>query len=294
MGYTPNSQARALKTSRTYNLGVVYSDRAGNGLTHNYFNQVLNGFKEYVENLGFDVTFIGSRFGNQRMTILEHAKCRGFDGICIVCVESFEDPMIRELSVSDIPIVTVDYAYPEKPAVLSDNSEGITALVRYAYSMGHRRIAYIYGDKAEVTTVRVGTFLETARKLGIEIPDEYLVEGLYAHTELTEELTDKLLSLADPPTCILMPDDFSAIGGMNAIAKRGLSVPGDVSIMGYDGINLAEVLRPALTTFRQLAERIGTEAAKLLVADIRKEAVKETVMTVNGTLIKGGSVGRIG
>jgi DNA-binding LacI/PurR family transcriptional regulator len=297
MGYTPNSQARALKTNRTYNIGVLFSDKAGNGLTHNYFSQVLNGFKVYVEGLGYDCTFVGPRFGNQRLTYLEHAKCRGFDGVCIVCVDSFEDPMVKELSVSGYPVVTVDYAYPGCPAVFSDNKTGMRELVSYASSLGHKKIAYIYGDESEVTSERISGYLETLQSLNIDVVPEYLIGGRYTQTELTEQLTDRLLSLGETsvgaPTCIIMPDDFAAIGGMNAIAKRGLRIPDDISVIGYDGISLADVIHPRLTTFRQSAGKIGAEAAKRLISDIKKEAHENRVLTVAGTLIAGDSVKNI-
>ncbi|MDR0975246.1 MAG: LacI family transcriptional regulator [Ruminococcus sp.] len=293
MGYTPNSQAQALKTNRTYNLGVLFSDNAGRGLTHSYFSQVLDGFKVYVEKQGYDVTFIGPRFGNRRMTYLEHAKCRNFDGICIVCVDSFEEPMIKELSLAGYPIVTVDYAYPGFPAVLSDNKAGMKALVTYAYSMGHRKIAYIYGDDSDVTSERVSSYLETLETLHIDVNPSYLVGGLYIQTELTEEITTRLLELPDPPTCIIMPDDFAAMGGINAIQNKGLSIPKDISIIGYDGAKVAEVLRPPLTTFRQDAHKIGAEAARRLISDIKKEPHNSRLLTVSGEIIIGGSVGKI-
>ncbi|MDR0987132.1 MAG: LacI family transcriptional regulator [Ruminococcus sp.] len=293
MGYTPNSQAQALKTNKTYNLGVLFSDNAGRGLTHTYFSQVLDGFKVYVEKYGYDVTFIGPRFGNRRLTYLEHAKTRGFDGICIVCVDSFEEPMIKELSLGGYPIVTVDYAYPGFPAVLSDNKAGMRTLVNYAYSMGHKKIAYIYGDKSDVTSERVAAYLETLEELGVDVNPSYLVEGLYIQTEVTEALTAKLLNLANPPTCIIMPDDFAAMGGLNAIGKRGLKVPEDISIIGYDGVKLSEVIRPPLTTFRQDAHKIGAEAAKRLISDIKKEPHAARVLTVSGEIIHGESVGPV-
>jgi LacI family transcriptional regulator len=293
MGYTPNSQARALKTNRTYNLGVIFSDKAGNGLTHSYFNLILNGFKVYVENLGYDVTFIGPRFGNQRMTLLEHAKCRSFDGICVVCVDNFEDPMLKELAVSDFPVVTVDYAYPGCSAVFSDNKKGIGELVHEAYAMGHKKIAYIYGDDSDVTTERVSGFLETLQSLRLDVVPDYLLAGRYTRTDTTEKLTEKLLSLPNPPTCILMPDDYAAIGGINAVRKHGLSVPKDVSILGFDGIHISDVIFPRLTTFRQNAGKIGAEAARRLIADIKKEQRTEPVVVVPGELVIGDSLGEI-
>jgi LacI family transcriptional regulator len=254
---------------------------------------VLYSFKVFVENLGYDITFIGPRFGNQSMTYLEHARCRNFDGICIVCVDSFEEPMIKELAEAGYPFVTIDYAYPGFPAVLSDNKAGMIALVEHAVEMGHKDIAYIYGDRSQVTNDRVTAYKETLEKHGITPKPEYFVSGRYVHTELAEELTDKLLHLPTPPTCIIMPDDFAAIGGMNAIARRGLSIPNDVSIMGYDGGKIAEVVRPSLTTFRQHADLIGKEAARRLISDIKKEPHENRVLTVSGELIIGGSVKKL-
>jgi DNA-binding LacI/PurR family transcriptional regulator len=293
MGYTPNAQARALKTHRTYNLGVLFSDQAGSGLTHSFFSRVLDGFKVYVESLGYDLTFIGPRFGNQSLTYLEHARCRNFDGICIVCVDSFEEPEIAELAEAGYPFVTIDYAYPGFPAVLSDNKAGMIALTEHAIEMGHTDIAYIYGDRSQVTNDRVMAYKETLEKHGIAPRPEYFVSGRYVNTDLAEEITNKLLSLPKPPSCIIMPDDFAAIGGMNAIAKRGLKIPEDISIMGYDGSKIAEVVRPPLTTFRQHADRIGKEAARRLISDIRKEQHENRVLTVSGELIHGGSVKKL-
>jgi DNA-binding LacI/PurR family transcriptional regulator len=293
MGYTPNSQARALKTNRTYNLGVIFADKAGNGLTHSYFNLILNGFKVYVEGLGYDVTFIGPRFGNQRMTLLEHAKCRSFDGIAVVCVDSFEDPMLKELAMSDFPVVSIDYAYPGCSAVFSDNRKGISELVHEAYAMGHKKIAYIYGDESDVTNERVAGFLHTMQSLQLDVVPDYLIQGRYTRTDVTEQITEQLLSLPNPPTCILMPDDYAAIGGINAVRKHGLSVPGDVSILGFDGIQLSEVIYPRLTTFRQNAGKIGAEAARRLIADIKKEQRIDPVIIVPGEVVFGDSLSEV-
>jgi DNA-binding LacI/PurR family transcriptional regulator len=139
----------------------------------------------------------------------------------------------------------------------------------------------------------VTAYEETLQKHGIEAKPEYFVSGRYVHTEIAEELTERLLSLPNPPTCIIMPDDFAAIGGMNAIIRHGLSIPDDISIIGYDGSKIAEVVRPALTTFRQHADLIGKEAARRLLSDIKKEARENRVLTVSGELIAGKSVKKL-
>ena len=103
--------------------------------------------------------------------------------------------------------------------------------------------------------------------------------------------TSELLNLKDPPTCILYPDDFAALGGINEIRDRGLRIPEDISIAGYDGINFARILEPKLTTLCQDTETIGRLAAEKLIDLI--ENPKTTIIdkfTVDGTLFPGASV----
>jgi DNA-binding LacI/PurR family transcriptional regulator len=91
MGYFPNSFARALKTNRTYNLGVLFVDEAHSGLTHEYFANVLDSFKVEAEKNGYDVTFINKHMGQKNMSYYEHSKYRGVDGVVIACI-NFSDP----------------------------------------------------------------------------------------------------------------------------------------------------------------------------------------------------------
>lgn len=295
LGYLPNSQARALKTNRTYNLGVLFAERAQSGLTHSHFAAVLNGFKNEAEANGYDITFISRRIGDTEMTYYEHCVCRAVDGVVVACVDDFEDDGVTELLKSSVPAVTIDYQSPHNPAVISDNALGMKTLVEYIYSMGHRKIAYIYGDVSKVTSIRTDSFKDTLASLNINVRDDYLLQGRYHDPETTERLAASLAALDDPPTCIVLPDDFSAIGALTAFEKLGLSVPEDISIAGYDGILLSHFLNPKLTTYEQDTERIGAEAAAQLIALIRKEISSDAAaVAVGGRLRKGSSVGKIG
>ena len=267
MGYFPNSSARALKTNRSFNLGVLFTDRAGNGLTHDYFGHVLDSFKVAAEARGYDLTFINTNRTSRKMTFLEHSRYRGVDGVVVANVD-FDRDEVMELVRSDLPVVTIDYSADSKPSVVSDNIKGMRDLVSYVISMGHKRIAYIY--------------------------DEYVVRGDYRNPDLCRECTAELLSLREPPTCILYPDDLSAVGGYNAVRERHLSIPGDISLAGYDGINLAKIMEPQLTTIEQDTTAIGRTAAAKLIGMIEhpKATLIEKVI-VEGKLLEGGSVGRL-
>ncbi|MDF2544038.1 MAG: hypothetical protein K0S47_3756 [Herbinix sp.] len=293
MGYYPNSFARALKTNRTFNLGVLFVDDSQSGLTHEYFANVLDSFKVEAESYGYDITFISKHMGRKNMSYYEHSRYRGVDGVVIACID-FNDRDVIDLIHGDLPVVTIDHIFDNRTAIISDNVKGIHDLVHYIYSCGHRKIAYIHGADSSVTQNRVGSFYKTLGELGIEIPDCYVKSGFYHDPDSTARLTRELLELKDKPTCIIFPDDFSCIGGINAIKELGLRIPEDISVVGYDGILLSQVLDPKLTTYKQDTKSLGKSAAQKLIALIEnpKASIIERVV-VEGSVLIGNSVRNI-
>lgn len=292
MGYVPNMAARSMKTNRTYNIGVLFVDEQQSGLAHEYFSAVLDSFKVRVEQLGYDITFINRNLGGKTMTYLEHCHYRGVDGAVIACVD-FNDPQVVELVNSDVPVVTIDHVFNNRMAVLSDNVAGLSALVRTAYAQGHRRIAFIHGERTAVTENRLAGFYKSCDELGLEVPDVYVRESVYHDAARCAQEVRALLALPQRPTCIIFPDDFSAMGGYNAIAEAGLRIPEDISVMGYDGIYLSRVMSPKLVTYQQNTMMLGRTAADKLVQMVEHPRVTlAEQLLVTGKLLEGSSVGR--
>ena len=286
MGYVPNMAARSMKTNRTYNIGVLFVDEQQSGLAHEYFSAVLDSFKVRVEQLGYDITFINRNLGGRTMTYLEHCHYRGVDGAVIACVD-FNDPQVIELVNSDVPVVTIDHVFNNRMAVLSDNVMGLSALVRTAYAQGHRRIAFIHGERTAVTENRLAGFYKSCDELGLEVPDAYVREGIYHDAARCAQETKALLALPQRPTCIIFPDDFSAI------QQAGLCIPQDISVMGYDGIYLSRVMSPKLVTYQQNTMMLGRTAADKLVQMVEHPRVTlAEQLLVTGKLLDGSSVGR--
>lgn len=291
MGYMTNSAARALKTNRTYHLGVLFVDERLSGLAHEYFSTVLESFKAESERRGYDITFINRNVGGKPTSYLQHCRYRGVDGIVIACVD-FNDPQVRELADSDLPMVTVDHVFNNRLAVVSDNVNGAETLVRYAYEMGHRKIAFLHGERTSVTQNRLVGFYRACEDLGLTVPEEYVRESAYHNPDRCGEVVRELMSLPDRPTCVLFPDDYSYLGGLNALQEMGLRVPEDVSAIGYDGIHLARVM--GLTTYRQDTLNLGKIAAERLISLIEhpKTTLIDRIM-VSGELIVGTTVKKL-
>ncbi len=290
LGYTANSAARALKTNRTYSIGIVFTDLSNSGFMHEFFASTLNHFRMEAERRGYDITFISENMGPANTGYLQHALARGLDGVAIICADFF-DPKIQELVRSNLPIISLDHAFNNRAAILSDNMRGLESLVRYVYGKGHRRIAYIHGNPTAVTENRLIGFYRACEALGLAIPNEYITECEYHEPVSCYKATKRLLALPERPTCILFSDDYSYIGGINAIYEAGLRVPEDISIVGYDGIHMAKMVSPKLTTWQQNTEELGRLAAERLIDTIEHpHTTPPKHIVVQGRLLEGETV----
>ena len=196
---------------------------------------------------------------------------------------------------SGIPVVIIDHLYDQCGTVMSDNAGGMQELVRYVVEQGHRELAYIHGEATSVTKSRLAGFYRACESFGIQVREDRIRLARYHDPDSSARETRALLDAASRPTCIFYPDDFSLIGGRNVIEGAGMSIPGDVSIVGYDGIVLSQVLHPVLTTMVQDADGIGRAAAAMIADCIEnpRTYLPQTVC-IPSRLQEGASVSRIG
>ncbi len=291
MGYIKNPAAVRLKTNRSYNFGVLLEDGTHSGLTHDFFANVLNSFINTSREHGFTVSFIGDKLGKNKLTYKEYVETQGCDGIFILVHTEYEEPKVQELVRSGIPLVMLDYKHINCSSVRSDNEYAMAEMVEYAYKMGHRKIAFVHGEDTLVTRIRLASFYSVCEKLGIEVPDEYVREGIFHDTNSAEQITYELLDLDEPPTFIFYQDDFAFLGARNAFEKRNLEVPRDISVAGFDGIMMSQVIRPALMTWKQNTHQIGVEAANLLYSAVEKpKNYIARELEIRGEFLKGDSV----
>lgn len=275
------------------NIGIILNDVSKQGLNHGFFAGIIEGFRQKCGEEDYRISFLNSiRNENSTATYLEQARKDGYDAVLLACAE--QDEEIDELIKSEIIVGTIDRDNEGVINVSSDNSAGMKALMDYIFEMGHRRVAIITGDDNIVCNIRLNEYLKAFEKHNLQVKDEYIVRGQFREIELTYYLTEKLLKLEEAPTCIIFSDDYAAIGGINAIKARGLDIPRDISVAGYDGDVVMSKLEPSLTSVGQNTELMGRCMAEKLIHAIEHPEDKAAPGELVNTNLKiGRSITRV-
>ena len=186
-----------------------------------------------------------------------------------------------------MPSVIIDHLYEGSICVGNDNQESMRQIVRYIWQRGHSRIGYITGEAGVVTRERLSGFYRACAELGICVPEGSVREGHFRAPEECAALIRSLMSGPVGATCILCPDDYSCLGAMWALREEGIIVPEQVSLVGYDGIRMGQMIRPRLTTYQQNTEQMAKETVSLLLDAIEcpEEHVKKQI-TVRAAMAK--------
>jgi LacI family transcriptional regulator len=272
LGYTPNSAARALKTRKSYTVGVVIPDIADPA-----FPPIIRGIEEGLERYDY-VAIVASTDGNPRrqQRVLETMRARGVDGL-ILASGLRSDAMMSKL-VSGIPVTTVirETDTPRFSSVLHDEDDGIRLALAHLVSLGHRTIAAIAGPQSLSTGHnRHAAFDRHAKLLGVNLSPPLAAFARAFNEAEGERCAEELLVTGRPFSAIVCANDRLAIGAIAALRRHSLRCPDDVSVTGFNDMPLADRLSPALTTVRVQHFRAGAEAAEIVVDMIAKAGTEE-------------------
>ncbi|SJZ68803.1 transcriptional regulator, LacI family [Consotaella salsifontis] len=262
LGYTPNTLARQLRVGSSRMILVVVPRRSNPP----FFSEVLRGVDVTLVEAGY-VLITGYMEGEDRdLRLIELATSGHLAGLMTT---SGKLPQVNGRSILDggLPAVALcaDPGVKGMPAVLIDDEAAARSQARHLLELGHRRIFYVTGP--------AGNYNETARHRGIVA--ELTAAGLYPEAlvecpgdyvfEAGHRGAEAYLALADRPSAVICSNDECAVAFMKTIRSAGLTIPGDLSLIGFDGIEFADYCEPALTTIAQPRFELGATAAKLLV-----------------------------
>lgn len=288
VGYTPNTLARSLARSTTNTVGLAVSPS-----TNRYFADVINAIEGECAKLGMMV-LLGNTHdepGRERAVVAELHR-RRVDGIILATSGDPEHSAVAYLREARIPSVLVDrLPVSDFDGVGVENRKSLKAMVDHLVQHGHRRIGLLTGQ-ADFTTARerVDGFWTGIRAHGLDIPADFVSMG---HTDMASarDAVAGLLSRADPVTALIGGNNLTTIGIMAGIKSKGLTVPRDVAVVGFDDFEWADVFEPRLTAMVQPCLEIGRRAASLLQNRIAAPHAPATVVRLDPTFVIRDSCG---
>ena len=286
LNYTPSAVARSLKVRETKTIGLLVT------ATNNpFFAEVMAGVEQYCQqhqyNLIIATTGGDAKRLQQNLQTLIHKQV---DGVLLMCGDSrFQADM--ELKVP-LPLVVMDWWFTELNAdkILENSERGGYLATKSMVDAGHQKIGIITGNlRKSVAKNRLQGYKKALSEANIVLNPDWIVES---HFDFEGGIVgaQKLLSLSDRPTAIFCCSDTIAIGAYQAIQNQGLRIPQDISIMGYDDIELARYLFPSLSTISQPKAELGKLAVETLLQRIQEPNENYRTLVLEPTCILRESI----
>lgn len=272
LGYKPNRLARGLRSNRTGTIGVIVTD-----IANPFFGSVVKGIERAARGLDYSLILQDTDENYElEKKAVELMLAERVDGVLITPVQSGTESL-KLLRKAGVPFVLLGRRFDDFPAdwVVTDDVRGGSLAAEHLISLGHRRIGMISGPlRISSARARLEGFLKALSSHGIT-PDDGLILSDAITVEDGYRLTTELLEARRAPTAIFCYSDFVAFGAVAALRERGLRVPGDVAVVGYDDVPLSRYLEVPLTTVRIPKEELGKAALELLFHRLQRDQNRE-------------------
>ncbi|MEM8530024.1 MAG: LacI family DNA-binding transcriptional regulator [Chloroflexota bacterium] len=276
LGYVVNPQARSLAGGQSQVIGLVVQE-----LGSEYIGGVVRGIDMELDALGYNLMLYVTHRRKTRESTYVTALTRGLSEGLLLVIPRNAEAYLETLRQYHFPYVLIDYQgnNDENASVGVTNRQGAYDAVHYLIDLGHHRIGFITGILEMGSAVdRLAGYRAALTDNGLTDAPELVVEGKFDHSSGYFGAAT-LLGLADPPTAIFASNDESANGVLDAIRDRGLRIPDDISVIGFDDVPRAASAHPGLTTVRQPLEEMGRVATKMLLESIKDpDRVVESVI----------------
>lgn len=287
LGYVSSLGARSLRSRRTNVLGILLAD------FEPFSTELLKGASRAVRGTGYELLAYSLGRADAESAGWERRSLSQLHGTLI------DGAMLCTPTIVDVPagmaVVAVDpHAGPTVlPTVDSDNFAGAVAAIEYLLGLGHERIAFIGGrDDLNSARERERGFRAAMARAGLAVDDTLVRLGDYTGEVAARAVVD-LIADARPPTAMFAANDLSAIGVLQALQAAGLSVPGDISVVGFDNIPESSMTSPPLTTVDQSVQQMGEQAMALLIDVLAGRQVAEHVRLPTKLVVRA-SCGPVG
>jgi LacI family transcriptional regulator len=289
--FYPNTNARALGSGRSDLYGLIISD-----ITNPFFPELVKAFEDIAVEHGKEVLIANTNYDPGRMEgCVARMLQRKVDGLAVMTSE-MDERHIEAVSRRDIPMVFLDAVAtgPNISSVGTDYRAGVSCAMEHLISLGHRRIAFISGPlRLASARTRYNAFIEVMERHRLTGDPVMIQEGNH-RVDGGHDAMRRILDSGARPTAVLASNDLTAIGAMGAIHELDLRVPEDISVVGYDDIQLSGFTHPPLTTLRLSRTEIATAAFRALFNSRQPGSNKSrdgAVYEIQSTLVLRKSTG---
>ena len=282
LDYRPNALARGLLSQRTNTLALLITD-----IANTYFAEVARGVEDACQKRGYSLLLCNTDRSRVATThYIDVLREKRVDGVLVMAGGRPGHQPFETLPAQGIPVVVIGRFDIPAPAVRIDNRTGGRAAAEHLIALGHRRLGIILGPRQSTTSQDIlDGYREAFKEHDIVVPEGWILRG-DARVPSGLRLAERLLRSPSRPTGLLTVNDQTAMAAVRAALNLGLRVPHDVSIVGYDGIQLASLMSPALTTLRLPLQRMGATAADLLLRLCTGETVEREVWFVPELIVR--------
>jgi len=273
LGYYPNTQARALVSGRSRIFGLIISE-----ITNPFFPEIVQVFETIAVQHRYEILLTSTGNDPKRMeSSVRRMIERRVEGVAIMTF-GMEEVLLEDLKLRQVPLVFVDVG-PARPRVSNiriDYLHGIRQAVQHLAALRHEKIAFITGPlRLKSAAARNRAFLRSMQEIGLETDPQLVVEG--DHTvEGGIAAFSRLLDGPTRPTAVVCSNDMTAIGVMRKSHDAGISIPRDLSVIGFDDIRLAQFVIPPLTSVQMSQPELARLAFNALLAEVEREAPSPT------------------
>ncbi|CAG7622295.1 LacI family DNA-binding transcriptional regulator [Paenibacillus allorhizosphaerae] len=286
LNYTPNYSARSLVLDRSYNLGLFFST-LHTGTSSGFLYEAIKGVNDVIKDQ-FNLIVRGI----DDYKSYHNVNRKSFDGLIVMSQSASDQSFIEYAADKEIPIVVLNRPI-DKVKVMNlvpDDQRGAYRVAEHLIEKGHRRIAIIEGKQGfKSTQARRDGYREALEKHGVPLRNEWIVPGNY-DLESGYAGMNRLLDLKERPTAVFCSNDDMALGAIKAVTERGLRVPDDLSVVGFDDHLFSAFMSPALTTVRRPIEEISRAGAEKLLSFIEKKQVEKSTVYFHTELVIRDSV----
>jgi DNA-binding LacI/PurR family transcriptional regulator len=295
LDYVPNIQALNLATGQTMLIGLVLRQTPEQMSADAFLGEVIRGATRRIESDGYHLLVHAAEpDAPQNSTYGQLVRTHKVDGL-IIASPLINDPEVELLHNEGTPIVL--HGAPDIsdiPSVDVDNTQGAYTAVQHLIDLGHQRIGHISNAPLSYTSSRdrLSGYRQALTDAGITFDTSLVYEGEFTDASSYEPM-HQMLDLPEPPTAVFIGSDVVALGAIDAIHSRGLHIPDDISVIGFDDVSLGKYLRPALTTVHLPAYELGRQAGEMILQIMRGNPLPNSQVRLPTELVIRSSTGRL-